>query len=354
MAEEIEKVENVADSVMAAMKELDEAEDSINTEGKIEEEEPAEEEAEAQEEPETADEEEEAEPSEDEEQEEAVELKAPENWDKDRQDAFDGLENDASKQAYLDTFKSLERGFQVKRESVAETVKEHEAIVNLMQPFEAQLQSAGLDRVGGIRSLVGAQQLLQQNPIQGLTQLLQTYGGNNAKAIVETWAKQLGITQAAAEGEAYVDPDIATLKGQISELTNVVQQTQTNAQQQQNTEVQNQVDLFEKATDESGNVLHPHFPQVREIMGTLIQGGLAPTMDEAYTMAIRTDVNLHSELMKAEREQEASKNNKERKQVVAEGKKAKNISTNNVAPDKEPPEPDNVLDSVKKAHAAVG
>lgn len=356
MADEIEKTENVADSVMAAMKELDEAEDSINTDGKIEE--PAgkieEEEIEVD-----ASEDQEEEPTsqtddEEPEEEETVELKAPENWDKDRTAAFDGLPDEASKQTYVDAVKNLERGFQEKRETLSSATKEHEAIVNLMQPFEAQLKANGLDRLSGIRSLVGAQQLLTQNPQQGLTQLLQQYGGANAKAIVQNLAKQYGVTEAAAEGDAYVDPEIAALKGQISDLTNTFQQTQTNVQQTAQAEALNQVDLFEKATDESGNVLHPHFEQVQISMGMLMKAGLANTMDEAYKTAIRMDAGLFGDLQKAEREQEASKNNKERKQAVAESKKAKNISTNNVAPDKEPPEPDSVMESVRRAAAAVG
>ncbi len=351
-AEEIEPIESVADSVMAAIKELDKPEEGIDTEGKIEEpveevaEEKAEEVPEAQEAAETDD------PPE---EEEKVEPKAPENWDKDRIAAFDSLENDESKQAFVDTFKSLEKGYNTKFEALAGERKEHEAIVNLMQPFEATLQAQGLDRLGGIRSLVGAQQMLTQDPMKGLTHLLQTYGGNNAKAIVETWAKQLGITK-AAEGDAYVDQDIAALRDEINILSNNFQQTQTNAQQQQNTEAQNQVNLFEKATDSDGNVLHPHFEQVRATMGTLITSGLAPTMDDAYNMAIRTDATLHSEIMKVEREQEASNSNKERKEAVEASKKAsKNVKTNNVAPDdKDKPEPDKVMDSVKKAMAEAG
>ena len=66
------------------------------------------------------------------------------------------------------------------------------------------------------------------------------------------------------------------------------------------------------------------------------------------------DAGLHDGIIKAEREQEASKNNKERTKVVAESKKAsKNVKTNNVAPDQEIAEPDGVMESVKKAMGEV-
>lgn len=356
MAEEIEKVENVADSVMAAIEELNKAEEGIDTEGKIEE--PEEEDNEEKldtEEPNESDDTRDTKvdgddkPDDEEPDEETGELKAPENWDKDRIAAFDGLENDASKQAYLDTFKSLEKGYNTKFEGLAETRKEHEEIVSIMAPLEQRLKQHGMRRPDAIRNLLAAQSLLETNPVAGLSHLIQTYGQGNSEIL-----KQLGIgTQAAAEGEAYVDPDIATLRDQIGTLTNAFQQTQTNTQMQQNADAQNQVDLFEKAADESGSVLHPHFEQVRGTMGMLITGGHAATMDEAYGTAIRMDAGLHGDLMKAEREQAASKDNKKRKEAVAESKKAKNISTNNVAPDKEPAEPDSVLASVQKAAASV-
>ncbi len=353
MAEEHIEIESVEDSVLAAIKEID----GIDTEGKIEE--PEEEKATEPEEEVEASEEEEAkeetppEGEEEEEPEEAVELKAPENWDKDRKDAFEGIETDAAKQSYMDAVKNLERGFQEKRETLSTTTKEHEAIVTLMQPLEPQLHAAGLDRLGGIRTLIGAQQLLQQNPLQGVTQLIQQYGGHNAKAIVQSLAQQYGVTE-AAEGEAYVDKDILALRDQITGLSNTIQQNETNTQTQRATEAQEQVDTFEKATDSDGNVLHPHFDKVKISMGMLLQTGTTATMDEAYETAIRMDAGLHSELIKSKQEQEASKSNKERKKVVKDSKQAsKNVKTNNVAPDSEPAEPDDVRQSVLKAAAAV-
>lgn len=293
---------------------------------------------------------------EDSEPEDVAELLAvPENWDQTRQEAFTGLGSEEARQTYLDTVKSLERGFQKKFDDLATVRKEHETIVDLLQPFEAQLQASGLDRIGGIRSLVGAQQLLTQNPLQGLTQLLQQYGGINAKTIIQQIAQSYGIGKAAEDSQAYQDPEILALQTRLDQQELVMQQNETNTQQQRMLEAQNQITLFEKALDNDGNVKHPHFQTVKEKMSQLITSGLADNMDSAYDQAIYLDTGLRGQLMEAGKKEVAEKLNITRKTKVDNSKKAaKNVKTNNVAPESQPGEPDNVRDSVLKTLEAMG
>lgn len=279
------------------------------------------------------------------------ELKAPDNWDAERKEAFANLPTKEAKETYLNTVKSLERGYQGKFDELATVRKEHEAISALLQPFEAQLNAAGMDRIAGIRQLVGAQQLLTQNPAQGIAQLVQQFGGQNANAIVQQIAQQYGVMPAAQEGEAtYQDPDIQALNGKIDQLTGHIQQTETQAVAQRQADAQNQINLFKNATDDGGNLLHPHFEQVETMMGTLITGGFAPDMQSAYDQAVYANPELREQLISQQTTAVAEKLNTDRKEKVADSKKAsKNVKTNNVAPDNIPPEPDNVRDSVMKA-----
>lgn len=282
-------------------------------------------------------------------------LSAPENWDQSRKDAFSGLDSEDARKTYMDTVKSLERGFQTKFDDLATVRKEHETITSLMQPFEAQLQTAGLDRVGGIRVLVGAQQLLTQNPLQGLTQLLQQYGGANAKAIVQEIAKQYGIGVAAEEGQAYQDPEIIALQNQVTSLGQTMQQNETNTQQQRMAEAQNQITLFDKALDDDGNAMHPYFDKVKNKMSQLITSGLADSMESAYDKAVYLDTEIRSELFDAAKNTVAMKLNVDRQQKVDESKRAsKNVKTTNKPPENEPAEPDDVRSSVMKTFEALG
>ena len=279
-------------------------------------------------------------------------ISAPDNWDADRKSVFDGLSDEASKQTYLDTVKSLERGYQSKFDELATTRKEHEQIVGLMQPFETQLNASGLDRVAGIRQLVGAQQLLMDNPAQGLSQLVQQFGGQNAQAIVSQLAQQYGVAP-AAESEAYVDPEIKSLQDQVSQQNTYLQQIETNAQTQRVSEAQNQIDLFKNATDDKGGALHPHFERVEKVMGTLISNGIAEDMNDAYNRAIYSDPELRNEFIEQEKTSVAERLNTDRREKVADSKRAsKNVKTNHVAPESAPPEPDDIRESVRNAYRA--
>jgi len=278
-------------------------------------------------------------------------LIAPENWDADRTAAFDGLTDEATKQEFLNAVTNLEKGVQRQRTADADIRKEHEAISALMQPFEAQLGVQGLDRVGGIRQLVAAQNMLTQNPAQGIAQLVQQFGGQNAAAIVQQLAQLYGVTPAVQDDQAYVDPQFKALNGRVDQLTNVIQQTQTNADATRVAEAQNQIGLFKNATDDDGNSLHPHFESVEALMSSFITGGHAADMQTAYDQAIYANPELRKGLLETERTAVADKMNDTRKAEVAVSKKAsKNVRTTNTPPEVEPDEPASIRDSVTKAY----
>jgi len=277
---------------------------------------------------------------------------APDYWDEETKVAFDGLPDNATKDAFKQKLVNLERGYQRKFDNIADVSKEHEQIVGLMSPFEATLNSQGLSRIQGIQRLVGAEQLLSQDPANGLSQLVQQYGGQNAQAIVQQLAETYGIMpKEAEESQAYADPEIQALQQQNSQIMAQLQQNENNALTQRQNEARNQISLFAEATDDSGNKLHPHFEKVEKVMGQMISTGMATDMNDAYDRAIFSDPHLRSEYISSERESVAVKLNSERKAVNQNSKAAsKNVRTNNVAPERASGgEPDNVLASVEKA-----
>ena len=258
------------------------------------------------------------------------ELTAPENWTQDDREAFSSLDP-VGRKVLLDQSKNLERGYNRKFQDMAGVAKEHEEIASLMQPFEAQLNSAGMDRLAGIRALVGAQQMLTQNPAQGLRQLISQYG---TKEILSSIASEYGLTEAATgQAEEYRTETEITADNRISQLESTIRQTQLNSQQQRTNEVTNQITLFSTATDDKGSLLHPHFDQVKSAMGAIITGGMASNMDDAYTQAVRANPELWETLIT---EKVAASNQKlgvARKKTVASAKKAsRNPNTRSAAP----------------------
>ena len=277
---------------------------------------------------------------------------APDYWDDETKTAFEGLPDNATKDAFKQKLVNLERGYQKKFDNIADVSKEHEQIVGLMSPFEATLNAQGLSRIQGIQRLVGAEQLLTQNPVNGLSQLVQQYGGQNAQAIVQQLAQSYGVLpKEADDSQAYADPEILALQQQNSQIMAQLQQNENNALNQRQSEARNQISLFAEATDDSGKKLHPHFDKVEQVMGRMITAGIATDMNDAYDRAVFADPNIRSEYLTAERENVAVKLNTERKASNQNSKAAsKNVKTNNVAPDNVlADEPDNVLASVQKA-----
>jgi hypothetical protein len=87
---------------------------------------------------------------------------------------------------------------------------------------------------------------------------------------------------------------------------------------QQNT--QSMIDQFAGEKDAEGNLKHPHFSEVRDRMGVLIQGNQAPDLPTAYEMAVYADPKLRQGLMD---NYAASKTQKEVKtEAVKKAKKA--------------------------------
>ena len=281
-------------------------------------------------------------------------LIAPDNWDADRKAAFEGLADEAAKKTYVDAVKSLEKGYQKKFDGLATDHKEYEQIVGLMSPFEAQLNAQGLSRYQGIQRLVGAEQLLSQNPVSGLSQLVQQYGGQNAKVIVQQLAQQYGVTEAANdESQAYVDPEIKALQDQVNNQNAYLQQISNNAQAVKQNEVNNQVTSFMEATDDTGNLLHPHFKQVEPVMAAMMSGGVDGSLDDLYQRAVRQDPDLWKGLLETERNNVAESLGTTRKAEVSASKIAsRNVKTNNVAPDSSVAEPDDIRESIRRAMQA--
>ena len=62
-----------------------------------------------------------------------------------------------------------------------------------------------------------------------------------------------------------------------------MQQTQQGFQQQQNTGVQQQIESFQTAKDDSGELLHPHFEEAMPTILASVQSG--ETLEAAYDKA---------------------------------------------------------------------
>ena len=113
---------------------------------------------------------------------------------------------------------------------------------------------------------------------------------------------------------------LAPLQQQVNQLTGFIQNQQTQQQQSVQQSTQSMIDQFAAQTDDNGNPAHPHFEQVRSVMGTLINAGNAPDLKTAYEMAVYADPNLRQQEM--QRFAAKQSQSEVKKEAVKKAKKA--------------------------------
>ena len=175
----------------------------------------------------------------------------------------------------------------------------------------------------GIAMLVNAQQQLTQNPAVALTQLIRQYG--QQPGVIDNVLSQF---RQEPSDDSYADPELTALKTQVSTLQdhlNQQNQTQQNqqlaAQQQAISDAQAAIDDFAQATDDSGNLKHPHFEEVRDDMQAMFTSGLATDLETAYESAIWSRPELRDKLLKQKTEDAMKLADAKRKESVERSKK---------------------------------
>ncbi len=294
----------------------------------------------------------EEEPKEEVEEEAPEELQPPEHFSVEDKEKFLAIPNE-HRAGLLDVRKSLERGFDDKFQGMARVREEQEAVVAIMAPVEAELSRAGLDRVAGIRMLVGTHQALQQNPAAGIAHLITQYGGANAGALVSQLNAHFGVTASNPETEVdeYSDPNIAALNARFDKFEAVQTQTQLNSQQAQQADINNQIQLFQEAKDESGNPKYPHFDTLHVTMGGLMQARMAPDMESAYEMAARANPEIFEQMMKDRDSKVVTDLDAKRKEANAKAKKSsRDVNTSRAAPETPNEVPQKMKDCVEDVY----
>ena len=144
---------------------------------------------------------------------------------------------------------------------------------------------AGMDEVGAVRQLLAAHDYLRKDPKQAIQWLAKNYGVDMSEVGMDT-----------AEDE-YADPQVKALQQQVAQLQGFLNQQQQTQMQSVQQDTQSMIDKFASAKDADGNLKYPHFEEVRDRMGVLIQGNQAQDLESAYEMAIYADPKLRQSLM---------------------------------------------------------
>ena len=243
--------------------------------------------------------------------EEAPELEAiqpPQHWPQDFSEEFSALPVEAQ-HMFMKRYKQMEADHTKKTQGIAKYKKRQEAFDEIMAPFKGDFERAGMDDVGAVRQLLAAHDYLRKDPANAINWLANQYG-------VDIGA----IGNDPASEDEFADPKVKGLEQQVAQLTAFIQNQQTQQQSHEQASTQSFIDQFAAETDAGGNPAHPHFEQVRSVMGSLISSGNATDLKTAYEMAVYAD----PELRKAELESVAASQSqaKVKTEAVQKAKKA--------------------------------
>ena len=314
-ASESAKPETISETIARSLQELNPQEEKVDTDAEIPN--PDQPQAEQPESDETAENEtdqpQEQEETKDQEETELEQLTAPVHWPKDMADDFNSW-TPQIQNTFMTRYRAMEADHTKKTQNIAKYRKRNEEIDKIFVPRQQQLELAGIDEVGAIKQLFAAQDVLVNNPLEGIKWLAKTYGVNLSEV----------INDPSIDDEP-ADPQVQQLQNQVSQLTAFIQNQQTQNQQSVQANTQQAIDQFAQEKDANGNIKHPHFDQVRNVMGTLIQNGNAKDMATAYEMAVYSDPSLRQGMM--DQYAKSRNQNQVKKEAV---KKAKVVTRSNV------------------------
>lgn len=220
-------------------------------------------------------------------------MDAPKSYTKEYQEAFKTLSPEWRK--YLtEREKQVERGFS----DLGNKANAYNWVNDAYNTRQARLAQNGITKAQDYFNLLAQiDDALAKDPTGTIQMLADSYG------------VKFGDNNAS----------IDSLRGQVQNMQQLLNNQQAYLVEQQKHQANQALDDFIKAKDESGNLKHPYFEDVRQDMIKLIESGLSNSFEDAYGRAIWTNEAVRNKLI-AEKSK-AQLNNK-----IAEADKAKVVS----------------------------
>lgn len=288
-----------------------------------EEEEPKEpEDEEPEESPEEEPEEPEEEPKEEPKESEKEAKRPPGSWSPKGKEEFAKLPEHIQ-----DEVLKREADFHKGIEQYKEKAEYADRISRVVQPYEPLIRAKNSTPEKVVQNMLNtAYQLESGNPQQKaqlLIQAAQQYG-----------ADMDALRQALdPNNQQQPDPYVQRLEQELHDLKNNVYTQQATAQQQSAVEINQSIESFRSELDESGNLKHLYFDDVRDDMADLMEaaerGGKKLTLQDAYDAAIWARSDIRESLLAKQQEEAEAKRKREAQQKAQQAKKKakSNVST---------------------------
>lgn len=220
-------------------------------------------------------------------------LDPPARWSEKQKAEFAKLQPEAQA-LLLEQSKAADAHFTQESQRLAETRKPIEKLIDVLKPYETYFRQINGTPETAIPALLNAEaQLRFGTPEQKLhlfASLARDYG-------VDLSVFTGGQQQPADPAYQQLRRDLALAQQQISQLTQVHEQTFTQSLQQQ-------IDSFAAEKAQDGMTKYPYFETVKFKMGELLASGDVQTLPDAYAKAVEPlNAHIAAELTKRQNDQ---------------------------------------------------
>jgi len=241
--------------------------------------------------------------------EEPVWKRPPASWKKDYHDAWQTADDRLKEYAWTRE-EQMKAGIQ----PLMEKAKYADQYQEAMSPYMDTIRGLGIDGPKAVKALMEADHALRYSDPQQKQQLFMRL------------AQQYGVNfgdGSQLQQQAAIDPNISALQQELNRVRGEVMSWKEQQEQVQNQSLMGEINSFALKAE--------HFEEARPTMISLLQSGVATTLDEAYEKAIRLDDNLYQQVQQG-RQAQADNQQKVVANQAAKKARAAAVSVRSAAP----------------------
>lgn len=203
--------------------------------------------------------------------EEPVWARPPKSWKKDYHDVWNTADPRLREYAY-----KREEEMRSGVETAQQRAVAYDHIQQVIEPYMPTIHGLGLEPAAAIKGLMEADHILRTSaPEHKRAYLLQ---------LADHYGIQLGDVSQRAPTASAANPDLYALKNELNQVRGEVVGWKRAQEDAANQTLLQDIANFAKGKE--------HFEEVRPAMAKLLQAGLASTLEDAYTQAVRLNDEL--------------------------------------------------------------
>lgn len=195
------------------------------------------------------------------------------------------------------------KDMQEKTVAYQEKSKDHADLVKTIEPFEHAFAMQGMSVADKFRQYIAIEQDVSSDPVGALLRLGQSYGVDLREALKQ---------EQSSSSDEWIDP----VSKEVSELRAKLERYENQQKEGQQQTMQAEVESFQGAKGEDGQLLHPHFEKVRPLMAMKFKSGQADNLEQAYNLVVN-DLGLSNKSVQPTQERKPKKSVKQAKRLAS-------------------------------------